>query len=122
LALRTQVKPQFGRRDEAVDHVSCFGQEGPAMRRAFLASLVVAALAASGGALAVEAGADNAPSAPPGKHTASTKPKRAAVPLSAAIDTPSTELPAASIHRRQPPPPQSSWTGVYVGVGAGVGN
>jgi hypothetical protein len=92
------------------------------MRRAFLGSLVFAALAASSGALAVEAGADNAPSAPSSKHTGSTKPKRVAVPLSAAFDPRSTELPAASIHPRQPPPPQSSWTGVYVGVGAGVGN
>jgi hypothetical protein len=92
------------------------------MRRAILGSLVVAALAASSGALAIEAGAEHAPTAPPGKHIASTRPKRTAVPLSAALNTPSTELPAASVHPRPQPPPQSSWTGVYVGVGAGAGN
>jgi hypothetical protein len=98
----------------------------PIMRRVFLGSLVVAALAASSGALsgalAVEAGAppgtDNALS---GKPTRSTKPKRVAVPLSA-YDTRSTELPAASIHSKQAPSPQSSWTGTYIGVGAGAGN
>jgi hypothetical protein len=97
----------------------------PIMRRVVLGSLVVAALAASSaglsGALAVEAGsppgADNAPSS---KQTRSTKPKRMAVPLSA-YDTRSTELPAASIHPKQAPPPQSSWTGTYIGVGAGAG-
>jgi hypothetical protein len=93
------------------------------MHRLFLGSLVVAAFAASSGALAVEAGstpaADHAPSR---KQVTSTKPKRVAVPLSAAFDPRSTVLPAASINPRPPPPPQSSWTGVYVGVGAGVGN
>jgi hypothetical protein len=93
------------------------------MRRVVLGSLVVAALAASNVAAAVEAGsvpgADNGPSAPSGKQTKSTKPKRTAMPLSA-YDTRSTELPTASIQPRQVP--QSSWTGTYVGVGAGVGN
>jgi hypothetical protein len=95
------------------------------MRRLFLGSLAVAALAASSGAFAVEAGsapgADNAPSAPSGKQTKSTKPKRTAIPLSAAYDTRSTELPAASIHTAPPPPAQQLWSGTYVGVGAGVG-
>jgi hypothetical protein len=95
------------------------------MRRLFLGSLAVAALAASSSAFAVEAGsapgADTAASAPSGKPTKSTKPKRTAIPLSAAYDTRSTELPAASIHTRPPPPAQPLWSGTYVGVGAGVG-
>jgi hypothetical protein len=95
------------------------------MRRLFLGSLVFAALAASSTAFAAEAGpaagAGNAPSALSGKPARSTKPKRTAVPLSAALDTRSTELPAASMHPRQPPPAQPSWSGTYVGVGAGAG-
>jgi len=93
------------------------------MRRLLFGSLVVAALAASSSAFAVEAGSvpDNAPSATSGKPTKSTKPKRKAIPLSAAYDTRSTELPAASIHTAAPPPAQPLWSGTYVGVGAGVG-
>jgi hypothetical protein len=95
------------------------------MRRLLFGSLVVAALAASCSAFAVEAGsapgADSAPSAASGKPTKNTKPKRAAIPLSAAYDTRSTELPAASIHTSHAPPAQPMWSGTYVGVGAGVG-
>jgi hypothetical protein len=100
-------------------------QETPIMRRLLFGSLIIAAFAASSSALAVEAGsapgADNAPSAPSGKQTKSTKPKRTAIPLSAAYDTRSTELPAASIHTSPPPPAQPLWSGTFVGVGAGVG-
>jgi hypothetical protein len=93
------------------------------MRRVLFGSLVVAALAAASSAFAVEAGSvpGNAPSAASGKPTKSAKPKRTAIPLSAAYDTRSTELPAASIHTRSPPPAQPLWSGTYVGIGAGIG-
>jgi hypothetical protein len=98
----------------------------PIMPRVVLGVLVIAAFAASSAALnaalAVEAGSPpGAGSAPSGKPAKGTRPKRIAVPLSA-YDTRSTELPVAPIHPRQPPPPQSSWTGIYVGVGTGAGN
>jgi hypothetical protein len=93
------------------------------MRRLFLGSLLFAALA--GSAFAIEAGSapgpDKAASVPSSKQTASTKPKKRPVPLSAAMEaTPTTQLPLGSVH---PPPPstQPSWTGVYVGVGGGIG-
>jgi hypothetical protein len=93
------------------------------MRHLLLGSMLFAALAASSSAFAVEAGSvPGTDNAPPGKQVRTTKPKRTAVPLSAALDAHSTELPDATIHQRQPASPlQSSWTGIYVGVGAGVG-
>jgi hypothetical protein len=96
----------------------------PIMRHIFLGSLVFATLAAGSGAFAIEAGsaADNASSAPSGKHPASPKPKKRPVPLSAAFEaTRTTELPAEPIQPRQSPSTKPSWTGTYVGVGAGVG-
>jgi hypothetical protein len=95
------------------------------MRRLFLGSLVFVALAAAGSAFAIEAGstpgADKAASVPSSKQTASTKPKKRPVPLSAAIEaTPTSQLPLGSVHAPSPST-QPSWTGVYVGVGGGIG-
>jgi hypothetical protein len=95
------------------------------MRRIVLAGVVFAALAGGGSAFAVEAGsapgADKATSVPSSKQTASTKPKKRPVPLSAAIEaTPATQLPLGSAHT-PPPSTQPSWTGVYIGVGGGIG-
>ena len=97
------------------------------MRRVFLGSLVVAALATGSSALAIEAG--SAPgavsAAPPGKQAAHPKPKKRPTPLSAEAAREAaraTELPAASIQPGQSPSaPRSSWTGTYVGVGVGGG-
>ena len=96
------------------------------MRRVILGSLVFAALAGGCSAFAIEAGsapgADKPASVPSSKQTASTKPKKKQpVPLSAAIGaTPTTQLPLGSVHT-PPPSTQPSWTGVYVGVGGGIG-
>jgi hypothetical protein len=101
--------------------------ERPTMRRLFLASLMFAALAAAGSAFATEAGssapgADKIAPVPSSKQTASTKPKKQQpVPLSAAMEaTPTAQLPLGSVHT-PPPSTQPSWTGVYVGVGGGIG-
>jgi hypothetical protein len=96
----------------------------PIMRGVFLGSLVFVALAAGSSALAFEAGsaADTASSAPSSKYPASPKSKKRPVPLAAAFEaTRTTELPAASIQPRQSPPTQPSWSGTYIGVGAGFG-
>jgi hypothetical protein len=101
--------------------------ERPIMRRVFLRCLVFAALAAAGSAFAIEAGsapgADKATPVPSSKQTASTKPKKKQpLPFSAAFEaTRTTELPAASIHAREQPSTQSTWTGIYVGGGVGAG-
>jgi hypothetical protein len=94
------------------------------MRRVFLRSLVFAAFAAGSSAFAIEAGsaADNASSAPSSKHPASPKSKKRPVPLSAAFEaTRTTELPTAPIQPRQSPSAKPTWSGTYIGVGAGVG-
>jgi hypothetical protein len=93
--------------------------------RLFLRCLVFAALAAGRSAFAIEAGsapgADKAASVPSSKQTASTKPKKQPVPLSAAMEAaPAAQLPLGSVHT-PPPSTQPSWTGVYVGVGGGLG-
>jgi hypothetical protein len=89
------------------------------MRRIFLGSLVFATLAAGSGAFAIEAG--SAADTPSGKHPASPKSKKRPVPLSAAFEaTRTTELPAEPIQPRGSPSTKPSWTGTYVGVGAGV--
>ncbi|THD72441.1 MAG: hypothetical protein E7813_04035 [Bradyrhizobium sp.] len=97
------------------------------MRRILLGSLVFAALTAGGSAVAVEAGsapgADKATAVPSTKHTATTKPRKRPMPLSAPIGTtPTTQLPLGPADHAAPPPStEHSWTGVYVGGGGGIG-
>jgi hypothetical protein len=94
------------------------------MRRFLLGSLMFAALVAASSAFAVEArpAAADTPSAVPAKQAASVKPKRRPMPLSAAAReaTRSIELPVAPPHSGTPSSAQHSWTGTYVGTGAGA--
>jgi hypothetical protein len=97
------------------------------MRLMALGILVVGVVVAGGSASAIDAGsaptAGNAASASPGKHTASTKLKKRPLPLAAALEGARTaDAPAVSIQTKQPPSAQPSWTGTYVGIGAGPGN
>jgi hypothetical protein len=103
----------------------CFSRcrEMTIMRRILLASLVFATLAAGSGAFAIEAG-PAAGAAPAKKQSADRKPKKPPLPLSAATARDAaraTDLPAAPVRNGQSPPSTQSWTGTYVGVGAGAG-
>ena len=90
--------------------------------------LIAGLMVAGGSASAIDGGAapaaGNTAPASPGKHTTGTKlKKQRPLPLATALGgVRTTEAPLASIQAKQPPPSQPSWTGTYVGIGAGPTN
>jgi hypothetical protein len=97
------------------------------MRVMVLGVLTAAAMIAGGSAWAIDTAsapaAGKAAPASSGKQTTSTRLKKRPLPLATTLEgARAADAPSLSIQARQPAAAQPSWTGTYLGIGAGPGN